>query len=228
METTLLPSGHKFIKPGQFELKGDNKRYPHGSDAQLRLLRTIVRWQGEPVYVSGVYDGTLVLVWDMKSGSQLFVVDSNDSRLDVSSQRMGFVNYGGRAYYAARRAIRSQRQGVEPSRCLHYDISKGRMQSFDIGDDLLIEYRNMLTRRYPTVKQIVDSDDLTGAFGPTWAIRKTGSKGWYILFHRMEAIGWFNKTNKTFSIKEDQSSRLRLKSLSNVLLKQYDGVYDVK
>lgn len=224
MET--LPSGHQYISPGTFLLKGDDKRYPSAHDVQIRLLKTIVFWDGAPAYVSQLYDDTKIVLWDLIPGSSNFVVDANDSRLEITSPRLGFFHYGSSAFYVCRRPLRAQRQGLDIDRLIYYDVGSGQWTNFARDEEVFKGFRSMLLQEYPQLSEILGQSGKmqrrAAAFSRTWAIRYTGSPKHYLLFHKTAAVGFFDATTKTFRFSPEERTRLRLNSLNQVLAKQYD------
>lgn len=217
----------QIIEPGPYLLKGLDTRYPSPHDVNLRLTKTIVRWQGRPVFVNGLYDTTMIAVWDMVPGSKHFVVDANDSRLDISSPPLGFMIYREYAYYAARRPLRSQRQGLDVERMMFYDLRTLSWVRFSRDDEVLESMRKMLLREYPKISEFNDQKWKSMPISRTWAIKRMPSKRHSILYHKAEAVGYFDLINRQFKILPDFRTRLRLNSLSEVLAKQYGEHYEI-
>lgn len=224
----LLPTGHQYDPPGAYLLTGDNKRYNNGHDVQMRLTKTIVFWKGLPVYVKQVYDGTKIVLWDMQPGTTDFVVESNDSRLDITSPPLGFFHYGSKSFYVVRRPIRSQRQGLDIDRLIFYDIAKANWANFARDEDVFKGFRRMLTRDYPQLSVLLGENWSSAGFARTWALRRTQSARHMIVFHKTEAVGIFNPQTKTFTFQEGEKTRLRANSLRMILAKQYEGNYVIR
>lgn len=216
----------QIIDPGPHLLKGDSKRYPHGHDAAMRLAKTIVHYDGEPVYVKSTWDNTLMVIWRMKEGMPDFVVDANDSRLDIASPRMGFLSYGGEAYYAMRNPIRTQRQGLDITRLNFQRLRQRDVLRFNVDTDLLYGFRKMLSNEYPSVEEAASSRH-SEPFGKTWALRNIGSKKVKLLYHRSEAVGFYDKEGRTFVFEKGLATRLRIRSLNDIISKQQGVSYAI-
>ena len=222
-----LPTGQMYIEPGGYLLTGVNRRYNSPSDVNMRLSKTIVSFNGAPVFCKGVYDNTKIIMWDMQEGSNDFVVESNDSRLDISSPPIGFWTYQNNAFYAARRPVRSQRQGLEVERLLYYSITMGDWTNFGRDNLVLYGFRKMLTGEYPQLADILKQPWNSIALSRTWALKRTSSSKHMLLFHRTSAVGFFNPERGEFTFRQGDATRLRRTSLANVLSKQYGGNYVV-
>ena len=208
------------IDPGPYLLKGNDSRYPSSHDVALRLNKTVVRWQGQPVFVQGLNEGTQVILWDMHESGQTFIVDANDSRLDISSPNLGFFMYGSRAYYVTRRPIRSQRQGLDVERLNYYDIASGGWTGFHRDDMVMFGLRKMIMREYPPISAVKDPEISSIAISPTWGIRKTSSRKHAMVYHKTELVGIFNPDKSEFYFLPGRRTALRVRSLSGVLTKQ--------
>lgn len=217
----------QIIDPGPYLLKGNDARYPTAHDVALRLNKTIVRWKGQPVFVHGLNDGTQVILWDMHPSGQTFIVDANDSRLDISSPNLGFFMYGSKAFYVTRRPIRSQRQGLDVERLCYYDIQKGMWVNFHRDDEVLTGLRKMLMKEYLPISAGQNPDILSLAISPTWGIRKTPSRKHAMVYHKTELVGIFNPDKSEFYFLPGRRTPLRVRSLSDVLTKQNGESYAI-
>lgn len=94
-------------------------RYSSGGDASMRLLGTIVRYKGEPVYISDVSQqsqATATYLKDNGKGAHFIVNPNDDQTLDISSVPLGYMTFKNTPYYLQRVPERRQKQGLDTRR----------------------------------------------------------------------------------------------------------------
>lgn len=123
------------------------KRYDTAEDIHMRLHNSIVRYLGRPVLVSHQGGSLGVVVTDLITGKQKSV-DPNSDEVDISSPPLGYINTGGKLYYASRSSARRQKQGIPVNELLCHQepnvLGEGykgaRCDQADIGHCILGEY----------------------------------------------------------------------------------------
>lgn len=202
-------------------LTGDDQRYHLYQDVARRFLHTLIRFEGELVYVR---DTTTELWLHVESSSKkMFYVSANDRRLDISSIRLGYINYGNTAVYTTRQPWRQQQQGVNP----------GRVQAFfPAGHPFPLKTE-------PTIKALRDQDEgkyprlssfdgaNSFAVSRTWAVVPLSSK-MGLLYHRETLVGIYKPQEFRFSLRKDTFTHRRLASLQDVLSKQEGVSYAIQ
>lgn len=206
-------------------LTGEEQRYQNGHDANMRLSRTIVKFEGRPIYVVGLWDGLLLQCKTLIDTVEDVLIDANDSRLDISSPKLGFYQTSSGTFYAMRCPTRSQRQGVDVARLLCYDVSTGLFTRASYDMSVLRAFGKSIFGDFRKISEILDGQ--SGAFARTWAIRRTKSKNVWLLYHKTEAVGFFFQREREFKLQSDKVNKVRLNSLYSVLSKQNGEFYNV-
>lgn len=96
-------------------------RYPSGNDASMRLLGTIVRYKGEPVYISdvpGQNQATATYLKDNGKGAHFHINPNDDQTVDISSVPLGYMTHNSTPYYLQRVPERRQKQGLDTRRVI--------------------------------------------------------------------------------------------------------------
>lgn len=204
-------------------LTGEDKRYNNVNDAAMRIARSFIRFDNKPVFVECVESNMMAEGWDFESNH--FAFNANDSRVDVASLPLGFINYDGTTSFACRGPHRQQKQGVSPENVALFNISTRQYHPASMSGNYLKSYKSPFYEEYPKLKDIGKAPL---AFSRTWAVTPMGSdKSVWILNHRAKAIGAYIPSEKLFFISRGMFTDLRKRSLLNVLEKQELGGFDV-
>ena len=109
--------------------------YETVEEAKMRLVGTIVRYDGQPVYITAVssvndtaegggkdifrvYANPLPLTRDAARGQEQFRKYISSKKFDLSPVKLGFINQGGRAIFVTRSTARQNQQGLNEANCL--------------------------------------------------------------------------------------------------------------
>lgn len=220
------------LKEDSFILKGEDSRYESAADAHMRLTRSVVRFENEPVYVLEVAPTLEMHTWDMRTSEKhRHDIKANDKRLDISSIPLGYVNYNGEGYYASRAPARAQKQGVSPISMCYDSMSREKRLGNGtlIQSDFLVEFGKMCRNEYIELPEALDisKNRYSAAFSKTWGVSKTKDGSLFTLYHRMNPVGIFIKSENLFLFQKDELNRVRERSLRNVLAKE-SGKYNVE
>ncbi len=95
----------------------------HEEDARTRLNHTVIRYDGEPMFIAIEDEVAHIRPLGRSSGWQ--EIDWADRRLDHSSPPLGFVNKDGTATYVQRNPDRRWQASVHDGNCVVEVINKG-------------------------------------------------------------------------------------------------------
>ena len=103
--------------------------YDTVEDARMRLLNTIVRYAGRPVYIKNIStkrSSTIVITFDDLYDSNEFTVKLNDNKWDFSSPPLGYTQHDDTmAVYCYRSPERRQAQGLHIERVMYARNGEG-------------------------------------------------------------------------------------------------------
>ena len=206
-------------------------RYEGASDASMRLSHTMIRFLGTPIYVmeaetNGV--GGLLSCYPYDSDVMTHIA-YNDSRLDIRSPPLGWVNTSFGPIYAMRRPLRKQKQGVNP-----YDLfffsgsSKARGLDFanSTGDGFTRKtLGKTINGEFPSIGECVNNNG--GAFNRDLAIVPSENpkiKDVFCLYDKTVCIGYFIKG--VFNILPGYLTKTRRQSL-RIQIDQEGSNYEI-
>lgn len=166
-----------------------------------RLKGTVVLYDDKPVLAYQASGENSVLLIPLPSRRGEFVVRIDDPRLNIQEFKLGYVNYGDRAFYVKRTPIRGARQGLDTGNLLpDTDYVKwAGIARLPAMTTLSAEFCDMLNNTYPTLRECVDmivkSDSLVSrAFSRRFAIYYDRDLDFYELHYRGQRVGWGNPT----------------------------------
>ena len=199
-------------------LKGEARRYNANSDAGMRLGRTLIRYEDKLYYVKDVVGPCDLICWDLESSEDV-LLNANDSKLDISSIPLGYLNNQNiSAFYPMRRPTRSQRQGVDTGRLMYF--SPFHRQTIGMGGiDLWPAFRKLHENSYPTVEECLKAKSSL-AFSRSWCLVATKSENVKTLFCKDIPVGTYLVRPRTFLFAPGQLNNVRERSLQNVLVKK--------
>ena len=170
-------------------------------DFVQRFDGTVIRFNGVPVYVRVNNPGRTTLSLYKLSGVlpghlPINEVDGYDERIDVSSCPLGYINYGGFAYYIERRPQRQYRQGIT-TRCLEISAALARKPGHRAPsyDNILFsdEFEKMVLDDFPDLKTVLKTlranEEGSMAISRKVAL-EIDNLGIVRVFYRKEQIGW--------------------------------------
>jgi hypothetical protein len=158
----------------------DNIEYAAG-----RLDGTIVMLKGEPIYVKEVLDNGDLIYSPLAAPDTDYLTAL--SELDVVGQnQLGYVNYGGSAYYLMRKPIRGDwRQGLRMA-----NLAFAGEEGF--GRLPFRELRQTILGQYPSFEEAIDlvKDEHWErcAFSRGFAVNRSGS-----LLYKQRIVGSYDK-----------------------------------
>lgn len=214
------------ITTDDFLLKGDEKRYNQAGDVSRRLSGTFVRFEDEPVYVYDVFPDLEILL--QRRDQTTFRCHSSDSRLDISSVPLGFINTdnGQSTYYVERAPHRQQTQGVHPERMSYYCLRRRQYRSLSYSSSVREGYFRSLLKEFPTISTGLSEGYPVFAFSRTWALLRL--KRLTLLYYKANPVGFFDEGKRVFFLHRDYATPFRVRSLNNILSKQYGEYYEVR
>lgn len=181
----------------------------------MRLIDTLVRFDGSLWWVIDVRDQSVILSEASKE-RQAIQINANDSRLDISSLPLGYLNYKG-PHYPLRHPRREQRQPVSPNSVSYFYPDARVFRNFHSEPNLIEAYGNMFRNDYPGIP---DAAHLNMAISKTWAFAGTPDKQIKRVFHKQYFAGFFFPSERLFLFGKDELTGLREASLQNILSKQ--------
>lgn len=127
-------------------------------DAAMRLTGCVVQYDGEPVYVCGVFQspesGIYTKISRLGKVGELRV-SINKPEWDFTPVPTGYINYEKRCFYVSRVPIRKWKQG------LHHDNVRVLPQ---LEDPMALvrtsEFRNVVLNVYPSFQEVLSSLEL--------------------------------------------------------------------
>ena len=138
-------------------------------DAEMRLTGCMVRYNGTPVFIEGVLNGTNLAVF-IPEKKITEAISWDDPNFDFSSAPLGYINHGSKAIFSCRIPHRKYKQGVSvqnitvdsgsardvfPSDGL-YSCVKNEYPSFDEAVATLRKGRSIAFHRWWMVKQALE------------------------------------------------------------------------
>lgn len=193
-------------------LKGTE--YETVEEANMRLSSTVVLYEGEPVYITEVrqlneddakneiyrvYSTPLPYRRDARAERKLI----SSGKFDLSPFRMGFMNFGGHAYYLSRNTARQNRQGLsERSLTIVGPPDQPPIRLSNIISEQ--EFVDMIKGKYPSmeeaVKMLQQPEYNAVAVSREYALKKdTDLDGLIILYHKDAKVGFMAGT-KSFKL----------------------------
>lgn len=222
----------EYPTPGVYKLKGDDVRYLNVNDANMRLGNGFVLFKNTPVFLGqvseqGYFNATS---YDNKYSGLLHM---NDSRIDITSPPLGWVNTVGYGPIFLRRGpARQQQQSLGTKLCdIFMPFSKGNefgsgfYHPSGTGVSLYAVGRT-IAGEFQTIKDCLEHAR-GGAFSREWAIAREKQGRGYVLFHNQFSIGYYLLDKKTFLIMSDELTKTRMRSLNDEILKNGGG-YDIQ
>lgn len=206
-------------------------RYLNPNDAQMRLVRSFIRFNGHVVWV-GEVAGDKIHLFDPTGEYQAWV-NYNDVRLTISSIPLGWVNIPGLkeicAVYPERLPLRQQKQGVcVRSLSLFVPFSKSGENEFpgihvpsflpNFGDGFSIRsFGEALSNKYPSIEDVLKTR-LGGAFHRDWAIcRPRCPSDHYVLYHKTTPVGYYDARKKSFGLLHEATTKTRKESIESIV-----------
>lgn len=211
-----------------YVLIGDEARYPNANDAQMRLSNGFVRFKDEVVWLMEVDGGYLhAMTYDSKFHGHIHM---NDSRIDISSPPLGWVNtrdYG--PLYARRNPARQQKQsfGFELG---YFDApfaweSKTIRLNHEAGPNVLTVGRT-IDGVFPSLQECIGLPR-GGAFSRDWAIAREKKGRGTLLLHNNLGVGYFYPEHKKFVFLPNELTKTRMKGITEQIQKS-GGNYAVE
>lgn len=191
-------------------------KYEHLEDAVMRLKNTIVRYKGEPVYITDLRNGTKDEIFRVyfkplpmrdafeprkvvldKNGRPAFADDVEEERKYISSKffdiapfKLGYVNREKGAVYCARLPNRVQKQGLSSENFTAKAPDGFNFNSFLNCKGVL----DMVNGKYPTLqeaqRQLAEKKSPLVAFSREFAISRDEILGnLYHVFYKGDKVG---------------------------------------
>jgi hypothetical protein len=188
--------------------------YENVNDAQMRLVGTVVLYDGEPVYITDIRQkgegdpkGDIFRVYAEplpykgRGQSEQMRKFISSKKFDMAPFPMGFMNRGGEATYLHRSAKKQQKQGLSNATLSVINLSA--IQTLVKGGgavrfEHLITYQEFLDcikGKYPSIKEateLVSSGKAESvAFSRAFALcRDPSLEGLIYLFHKQDKVGF--------------------------------------
>lgn len=207
-------------------------RYDNYTDARQRLNKSIVRLDGEPVYIQQVNDDLHVsclrlLQWSGNEREDVpeVTIHSSDIRLDIESPELGWANAAPKGnkkpVYFLRTIARQFCQGIVPAKACWIDPSKATdvLQQgwlFRSFNDIVPMMRSIANTGYPSIVTAVTLPN-GGAIDREWALLPTKSEKVFTLYHEFKAVGYFSLKDRRFYFGQGHLTKLRRMSLDRII-----------
>jgi len=137
-------------------------------DIRARLENTIIRYDNEPVLVTG-HDGFNIFIKYL-SGAKKEMVSIKDKKLNFKSIPLGYVNYKGRAYYLQRIPNRRWKHGVSTGGI--YSATPNAPIEYLLEKPLVATVKNIYCSYDKALKEIEKKTVSAVAFDRSLSIRK--------------------------------------------------------
>lgn len=171
--------------------------------ADLRLGRTVIRVNQEPVYVSSIGQGYNAEFRYLCSDKSSAVNDIREVKgIDLSPVPLGFCSLGGTAIYLFRRPSRRTKQGLS-----HDSLGShvGRLPEIGSSSDMRKALGNTIIGRFPSQEaafKIVSKNGGSAPIHRNWAVQASpGDTSLLYKFHGN--VGVWNNTAKRFTLHEE-------------------------
>jgi len=201
--------------------------YESLQEAEMRLSGSMVMYDGEPVYITGVtgaapgdpkpdifrvYAVPLPLPHGVLGGraagnDEAFRRFISSRRFDFQTPRMGFVNYNNGIYYCCRMPQRQQKQGLCNGTFFCREVVGQRGEGYNLNSFLgTQEFVDTIKGRYPTFPEAIEklktTDALAVAFSREYAISMDDDlDGLIFLYHKENKVGFLMDDKITLSSK---------------------------
>lgn len=142
--------------------------YEREEDIRARLENTIIRYENDPVLVTG-HDGFNIFI-NYLSGTKKEIVSIKDKKLNFKSIPLGYVNYKGKTYYLQRIPHRRWKHGV--SRGGIYSLTPNAPVEYLLNKPLVATVKNIYCSYEKALKEIEKKQVYSIAFDRSLAIRK--------------------------------------------------------
>jgi len=165
-------------------------KYLH-QDFDQRLNGGVVFYDGKPVSVYSAGNGLLQL-HSFPEGDPTVLVKPDDTKLDISAPRLGYVNIGGKAVYVYRKPLRQYKQSLTVS-ALETWTPLSKRPTHAIGDFFgSKQFYEMLIGKYPNpaaaLKFVSEKTSRSMAMGRNAALAKD-SYGLIHVFYKTDEVG---------------------------------------
>lgn len=231
----------KNLSDPTFLLTGDDERYYHPGDVTRRLQDTIVRFNGELIWIYHTSELSVTFAYLAEIRNTVYThkpfneycVNANDSRLDISSIPLGMVSIPlcdnpkrtWRTVYVMRAPLRMQKQGVHLSSVMYYDCNQGSYQQGISNDyNTMAGIYDSYSKQFKTIQQALDGTD-SAALSRSFALSEF--RKLKVLNFRGQNIGVFVDKTRRFVIQKRKATPFCQKLLHNLLSKQ-DEYYEVQ
>lgn len=168
----------------------DKVRYNNVHDIEMRLTGSIVRFEGDPVYVNGTTGAGFEIELENlhpEKGSKRFRIDSNSPALDISSPPIGYTNLGTYSGFAYRSPLRRQKQGLDLAALKYkYPI---QLEPQRKSPNIKAALGAAILNKYPAVEKCFSHGGL--AFSREYSIHLSPSSRKFFLGYYGDIIGMF-------------------------------------
>lgn len=186
--------------------------YESVEEANMRLSGTVVKYDGEPVYISRVTEanpgdpkGDVFRVYARPLPVGRAVEDENEFRKFISSKRFdlstiktGFMNKDGTTYFLSRAPARQYKQGLSGNSLNVVNFFSPHAKGYHF-DALLKtrEFAECLRGEYPTFREalraVQDGDAEARAFSRSFAfVADPELDGLVFLYHKTDKVGYMS------------------------------------
>jgi hypothetical protein len=180
------------------------QRYPNINDAMMRLVETMVRYNGngyqnEPLYVITNNGGLLRGMFPLKGIDVDF--EPNDAQVVISSPPLGFINFNGGSWYVSRSPTRNQKQGVCLKRLRAFDAHQTpKNLQFQADNAFLKAISKTINGIYPSYSdaEIMTKETRGLSFDRFWALGATSDPGLRVLQYKDMKVATLFVQDKRF------------------------------
>lgn len=160
--------------------------YERQEDIRARLEGTIIRYEDDPILVTG-NEGFDIFI-SYLSGTKKELVSIKDSKLNFKAVPLGYVNYRGRAYYLHRIPQRRWKQGLSAAGV--YSVTPNAPIENLLRKPLVATIKGIYCSYDKALSDIQNKTMVSIAFNRVIAIRKE-DLGNIKLEYKGTEVGWF-------------------------------------
>lgn len=192
------------------------------SDRHQRLSDSYCMWNGRVVFLQYADDYSFT-ARDADGGE--YTIDIRDDKFSAHPFPLGWFNQGNRAFYLARNAYRTSKQGLI-SRNLSIYSSDGREANLQ-GVQLLNALDYIVVNKYPGISDAIRV--LNGTRGRDIAVSRTvafrtDEIGIIKVSHHLDTIGWYSRTEGFCRVPDSPKAIWYTKFLSELGCKIEKGI----
>lgn len=144
-------------------------KFVSSTDANARLGESIIRFEGEPIYVRGISSNYSMMFSFLKNPARNTETLLSNPGVNMRPVPLGYINTNRGCYYISRAPKRKWKQGLELASITFLEYTRAPINLHDYFRDL----RKCILGEYPSIKEAYSISRREGysvAFSRTFAI----------------------------------------------------------